>query len=719
MDAFSNGNGQDTDSAQPASPINIRDLIQIAISRAWLIIPMGMAAGLLGYVYVAQLQEKVKYTARAVLQVEQEEKKIVSIEEVTSQDLRATEVLNTIVANVKNSSVMLRVVRAHSLTNDPAFVPAGRSGITEMAASRKLNALVTCKLRKDTRLIDISVDHENADLAKKLVNSVAQEFIRENLDQRFSTTKAANELLFDEAAKLKVKLEKSERNLQDYREQKQSVSMEDKQNMVLEKLTSINRSYTEAKAARFQLEADVNQVKKASNRVDVLLAIPSILNDSTVADLRKKAIEKEAEVKTLTFRYKAKHPSMIQAQRELQELSDALSRQVLAYPKAILAAYDGALAREKLLESALHSAQVEALELDRNAIGYHVFLREVESDRALYEAVLKRLKETDLTKGLEKQSIAIIEAATMASPTSVPSKPMVIAVAGIAGAAGTLGLFVLLRLMLNAIHTVEQAETTLSLPVLAAVPKTSRSRKNKRPHVLAERPDSACAEAFRSLRISAHCLGSQADHKVVLFTSAAAKEGKTFCSMNFAISQAQAGLKTLVLDMDLRRPAVGESFGMAKMAPGVSNYIQSRQTLEELVLATNYPGLFILPAGTLLDSPAELLSSERMQQLLTEASQAYDCIVIDSAPINSVRDTFLLLPMAHLVFLVVRARKTSKPALLRTIDLMVRANHPPVGTVLNFMPKSAPYSYYYYYAQNDTRQERRIYRKKPAELANT
>ncbi len=683
---------------EAAHPIHFREWFQFLREAWWFVLPVTALAGGLAWYYAST--RPLVYTAKVVLQVAQEGQKLISIEDVSPQDLRASEVLNTIVANIKNSAVMRRVVRANALTNEAAFLPGHPGGLTEEQAMGALAAMTTGRLRKETRLIDILVEHSNAAMAQKLANSVAQEFILQNLEQRFSTTQAANDLLYQEAAKLKAKLEASERRLQEYKEQRQTVSLEERQNIVVEKLKDLNRNYTAAQSARLTLEADLSEIQKISNRVDALLALPSVNSHPAIADLRQKVIALEAHVKTLALRYKPKYPKMIQAQRELQDLRDALDKLVLAAPLAVQSAHEGALARENQLAGALRQAQQDALELDKSAIQYHVLLREVESDRALCDSVLRRLKETDLTKGLEKQSIAIVEPAGLPPRPAQPARELLTAGGAFGGFLASLALVVFVRLMSGSIQSVDEAETTLGLPVLAAIPRTRRAgRKALRP-VLVKEPDSTAAEAFRSLRTMSLLTGKNDKKTVFLFTSAVPGEGKTFCSLNFAVCLALEGQRTLLVDCDLRRPSVGERLSLPPETPGVREYLLGQTPFIDLPQATPFPNLFVMPAGAPLGPPTEVLSTEATRKLLQEAGRQFDRIVLDSAPINSVSDTLLILPNVHFTFLVVRASRTLRRAVLRALELMARANVPPSGAVLNFLPERSGYGYYYHYAQD-------------------
>ncbi|MDB6121283.1 MAG: Capsular exopolysaccharide family [Pedosphaera sp.] len=668
---------------------------------------LSLAMGALGFIYARRMP--TNYLAKVVLQVDQEEQKLIGIEDVSRQDLRASEVVNTIIQSIKNSSVLQRVVKSNHLASEPLFLPNSPTNLSEARLAGALSGMITAKLRPETRLIDLTVVHPSAEMAQKLANSVAQEFISQNLDQRFGATKAANELLYDEAGKLRDKLENSEKKLQAYKELNQTVSLEERQNIIVEKLKGLNLKYTAAKADCLQFEADLKQIQNLTNQPDAILTLSSVLQDPATSEIRRKVVEQEAQVATLSLRYKPKYPKMVQAQQQLDDLKAALRHLALSAPKLIQSSYEVALARENSFANALKEVQWESLELDKKGIQFNVLMRDVLSDRALYESVLKRLKETDVSKGLEKTSIAVVEPAGKPGKSVKPSTSLVTALAMVVGLILGVGIVYLLKMFDNSIRTVDQAEAVLGLPVLAAIPVTKRLRNGNSLHVVAKEPGSICSEAFRTLRTTTSILGRDADKRILLFTSADPDEGKTFFSLNHAICKSQEGKRTLLIDLDLRRPAVGECFSCPPETPGVTNYLLGESSLSDLVQTTPYPNLHILVAGPKIPNPAEELGRDTIRKLIEEAGQEYDHIVIDTPPINAVSDTFLILPLAHIICLVVRAGKTPQRAILRAVELMSRANFSPAGIVLNFLPPRSGLEYYYHYSPRNGYKSEGVY----------
>lgn len=676
------------------SPINFRQLMQVLREKFWLLLFIASAGGFLVWMQVDS--SPVKYQAKAVLQVEQEEPTLIHFEDSSRQDLRATEILNTIVQNIKNSGVMLHVVQTNHLATDPQFRPGSTNHPSEVQLARMLNSMVTAKLRPETRLIDITVSHPNPQMAQKLANSVAREFLHSLQEQRFGTVRLANEFLYQEAAKLKEKLELSERRIQSYKETNHSASIEDRKTILSEKLKELSARSTAAKAERLRTESDLRQVQNVGTTPEALLTLPRVLDDTAIADVRRKVIEQEAVVATLSQRYKPQYPKMVQAQRQLDDLRASMNSLILSVPKAMQANYEGLVAREKSLELAFNEAQKESIELDKKAIDYEVLVRDVQSDRAMYDSVVKRLKEIDLSKGFANATVNIVEAAEVPLlPDKLP--PWVFGAATfMALFLGGWGIYYLVRVANSAICTVDEAERLLGLPVWAAIPIAHRSKKRKHAHILVEEPASVCSEGFRTLRTSARIANQQTTGKIHAFTSADPGEGKTFCCVNHALCHAQQGRTTLLIDLDLRKPTVGESFQLAPETPGVTDYLTGRKPLEQCIQSTRYENLHVMPAGPLISNPAEELAKETVLEMLQELSRDYDQIIIDTPPVLAVSDAFLILPLADTICLVVRTGKTPRRIINRALDLMMRANIPPAGIVLNFLPRHSGRGFYYY-----------------------
>lgn len=495
---------------------------------------------------------------------------------------------------------------------------------------------------------------------------------------------------------------------------------------------------TSAKTDRVRLESELRQIEQVGDNIDALLAIPSIANAPVVTDRRKDAAQLESAVASLAQPYKSKHPKMMTARAALSEAQDALKRAVLAQPAVLRNVLQQARAAETSLGSAASDQEKAAFALNKAAIGYQELARQAETDRALYESVLRQIKETNLTKDVKTTAVSIAEHATMPYQPASPQPMKAVMLGLLGGLAAGLAFVYGADVLDRSLKTVDQTESFLGLPVLAAVPERTTAKKDKTEEgpsdrattyrLVAEAPEGPVAESFRNLRASLSLLGPEVERKVFLFTSALPAEGKSFTSANYALSLAQQGYRVLLIDGDLRRPSIEKIFSdraenaiAATRPPGVVDYLVGETTLAEAIIrvaasevdvakvrgraeqkfVTATGGhLSILPGGRRAPNPAELLSGHSFGEMVAESARLFDRVVIDSAPLLAVSDTLLMTPHVQTVSIVVHAAKTPRNAVLRAVSLLASASTRPAGIILNRLPHRRGAGYYYYYASH-------------------
>lgn len=677
--------------------IQLKDIYYILLEKLWIVglslVVFLMAAGL----YV--LKSPTLYTSLLVLEMEPKEQKVINIDGVSQEDLSAKDSISTFAQNLKTRVVFERIVEKGKLLQDKAFLdPLPDGPYNEKSLVGLLTGRVTIEPRKGTRLLDVKVDHEDPAVAQNLANLLIAQALRLRIEQRAGAAAIASEFLRDEAEKLKIKLNASEIHLQEYQEKLGTVSLMERQNTVTQKLKELNQSLTEVKAARIQMDSQLKEAEKNQGNAQSMQTLAS--GDPASLAIRNQISQQEALIGNLLQRYKEKHPKMIQARSQLNELKESLAG--LVSPERLKSSYATALAKEKNFEEALKEQEKEALDLNRKAIEYNVLLREMETDRSVYESVIKRIRETDLTQNLETTDVKIIEPASLAGSPSKPKTLLIFAVAGVAGVLIGVMLAFGLHFLDDSFKTVDQVESKLGLPVLGALPVTvdaDESEKGERDRLyVEENPNTPLVEAFRSLRATLGLLGPEGERKTFLFTSAVPEEGKSFVCANLGLLFAHQNFKTLLIDADLRKPRLSSIFGLNQHPAGLAAYLVAKGKLKQMVVDTGRDNLWILPAGSRVPNPSELLSGPAFAELLKEASENYDRVIVDTAPIHAVSDTLLLVSLVQSVCLVVRAAKTPRNAVSRAIEMISRSRVRPVGIVMNRLPKNKGVGYYYYYS---------------------
>lgn len=687
--------------------VDFRHILYLLLKRWWVIALVTATATIATTAYVLRMPKI--YESRAVIQVQQQQQQVVKIQDVSEEDPSTLDFINTVVQSLSSRKLMLRIIKANKLQTHPAFVEPG-SRPSEIQLADKMRAKVKVQLRKGTRLIDISVEDTNPEMARNLAASLVEEFLRENISQRVSVSKVATDFLSEEAEKLKKKLQDSESKLQLYKEENKAVSLEDRQNIIVARLGELSSKVTDAKGLRLRLESDIEQVRRVDpNNTEDLLRIGSVAEIPQVAEARQQLIAANTEFAALQERYGEKHPKHIAAVTRIESLQLSLAESVSKAGDILNRQYDASVQTEAKLTEALKEQETVALELNKIAIPFNVLQRDVETDRALYEAVISRMKETSVTASVEVSPYILVEEPLIPSIATKPEKKKIIALAFLLSLILAGGTIVAVDSLNTSLRTIDDAESALQLPALAGIPnhknfklkKAHRTGTEKDNYPIAniEDPASTLAEAYRTLRVSISMLGPEIHRRVLLFVSAVPGEGKTYTSLNTAAALAFQGQKTIIVDADLRRPNLHKALLEPKACPpGLTDYFSGNSTLEQIILPTSVENLNFIPAGTRSPNPAELLASANINALFEELLKTHDRIIIDSAPINAVSDSLVLAPYAQKTILVIHSGKTPRKAILRALHLLRKSGAHVAGFALNRLPtgRLAPYYYYYY-----------------------
>ncbi|MFM8983281.1 MAG: polysaccharide biosynthesis tyrosine autokinase [Spartobacteria bacterium] len=405
---------------------------------------------------------------------------------------------------------------------------------------------------------------------------------------------------------------------------------------------------------------------------------------------------RERELALISNRYRAKHPTYIQIKTQIDFTQKDLSK-VLYDAGGLLETTRKRLElQENELTIARDKAEKKLLDVTAKTVEYNYLKRELETDQALYNSVLSRFKEVDLTKQLTESPVRIHEKAVGAMPIR-PSATKQWLQNLLAGLAAGIGLSIALFMLDTSIKTVDQIEQITGVNVIAAIPKLSLS---SRASVLVanEERSGIVAESFRSLRASLTLHRLNENARTFLFSSSMPSEGKTFCSSNFAVTLAQQGFNTLFIDADLRKPGGSIVFYGENRKPGLSEVLMQSCSMKNAIMASHIDNLQVLTAGGRAPNPSELLTYENLQRVITEALSKYDRVVVDSAPLLAVSDTLLIAPHIDLCTLVVRAFATPRKMVIRALKTLEETKTEPAGMILNFLPSGRGGYYAYYYS---------------------
>jgi capsular exopolysaccharide synthesis family protein len=572
--------------------------------------------------------------------------------------------------------------------------------MTVNAAAGSLGGMVKSTYREMTRLIDVIARTRDPQISTELANGYADEYLRMLLEQTTDATKAASQFLVEEAGRLGEKMRLAEEAMQSFRERERAASLE---TMVKEAQMTIDQTTADIQEAETfirQLDADLAAVSGSGGSTETLLRLPSVGNDPRVAQLSAQITALEREMDEMTRRYRPDHPAFTATKTRLNALRGDLSRLAVEVVGQLETRRAQAETQLESLRKKRADAEQRLLEITGKSVEYNTLSRNLEADKALYDSVLARLKEVDVTSGLTDQSITIQERAMGAGP--VPSQTLKYIILGVfGGLAAGVALAFALNYLDPSLRTIDQVEQRTGVGVVASVPMiksrgpVSGGAGVNLPSVSDRR--GVVAEAFRTMRATLAMISGRDKHRVFLITSAIPGEGKTFTSSNFAATLAQQGFRTLLIDADLRKPSVSKLFFNENLQPGLSEVLMGSAPLDQAIVPTKVENLSVLPAGGIAPNPSELLAHAQFDEIVQKLKEQYDRIVIDSSPVLAVRDPLLLAKSVDACCLIVRAGRSPSKASVQAVRLLAEAETPASGIVLNSVRhgNSAYYAYAY------------------------
>jgi succinoglycan biosynthesis transport protein ExoP len=532
-------------------------------------------------------------------------------------------------------------------------------------------------------------------------------YIAKGLRLRTEATEDARRFMEAKLVELKERLEASEVALNAYRRDRGIVSLDEKENIVVERLSDLNRRLSEAEGRRIGLEAEFKLAQ--SRDYD---SLPGVANNPLLQAIKGQLAEVERRYVELSAQFKPTYPAVEQAQAEVRDMRERLKKEIQRVVSSIESAYMAAADTETEFARKMEEQKAETLRLKDAAVQYAILQRETESNRQLYDSVQQRMKEIGVAAAVQASNVSVVDPATSPRFPSEPQKTRAVLLALLIGVVGGVG-FVLARSHLdNSLNGAEDVERSLHVPSLGLIPsfaalgQSTDEKVEKRNFPLARMDAdialvasrdsfSVVTEAYRSLRTSLLFSHADAEPRTLLFTSALAGEGKTTTSLNTAIVFARLGARVLIIDADLRRASAHRHLGLANLH-GLSQVLAGRLDLETTIQKTSVEGVWFLGAGQLPANPTELLASRGMAEVITKAGAEFDFVIIDSPPVMAVNDAVVLSRMVDGVVMVVEAHETPLKIVQRARQRLGQARARILGVLLNRVDaKSDHYSTYY------------------------
>ncbi len=541
-------------------------------------------------------------------------------------------------------------------------------------------------------------------LAAKAANVAAQVYLEDQISNRGESTQSALKFLSEKVEELRLKMIAAEQELTVYRTKNGMLQSGD-QSPVIQQLASYRQQLVEVRGLIRNFETSLEQVKAVQRAQGSIDSVGAVMTNTFIAQLRSQAVDLERKLADVRTQLRDNHPQVLALRNELAQIQGKIGTEIGKVATNI--ANDLALARQR--EASLN-AEIQRLTGDQASLQTgEAELRALQlnsqTSRQVYEATLARFNEVSVTDDkVQKADARIINGATVPGGPFAPRKDLYIMMALLISLAVGVGLAVLIELLDSGFRSVNQLEQMANAPALGMVPyQAGKAGRNKRPwDTVLDKPNSSFAEAIRTIRTG--LLLSSVDHppRSVLVTSSVPGEGKTTTALALASAAAASGLRTVIVDCDMRQPSMHVNLG-ANNELGLSDYLTGNAQLEDLIHIDDRSGLHYICAGRLPPSPTDLLSSSRMKQLLQQLAAAFQMVMLDTPPILAVSDALLLVRSVDKTIFAVRWEKTRRDVALNGLKAVFDAGARVGGLVLTQvnLRKHAQYDYsdsgvYYY-----------------------
>ena len=696
--------------SQSANPTQLRDYWYVVLERRWLIIAVFLCFVLLGVVY--SFRATPIYQGVARLQIDPETAGVLSVKDVISMGNKDMEYLQTQYKNMVSRTLIESLVAKLRLEDDDRY----KRAMDKTKAVLDDIKIVPIRL---TRLVEVQANHPNPRTAENMANSLLDLFLAQNIDRKTLKAMSGFQMLKQEATAQEADLTTAIQSLQKYRQKTGMISLVEDQ-----KQNTENVDAAALRAAAERLGAQSAMVAAVQKRLEEatlwmskgndLSELGIITEDLSVRQIKLKLTESQSLLKGYRTRYRDKHPKVQEMVSVIASDQEHLKEESQRAFESLQSLARIEVQKEQQAKDALMKAEQKMTELSIAKTTFDVLNRKKERSEMMYQLVLQKSKEYDLISKDTQQTMFVVDKATTPLKPVRPNRPLILAGSMFGGLAVALMLAFFTNFLDDSIKSQEDIENYLRLPLLGYIPTIKSGNVVERDLQSHIYPTSSAAEGFRTLRAAVSLVRNADKLRTIVVTSTIPSEGKSLVASNFAIVTAQTGLKTLLVDADLRRPSIRKAFQL-KSQVGLTAYLSSRdRTIEEIVVPSEVPNLDIVCCGALPTNPSELLSSKRMLDFLEEASARYDRVVLDCPPVSAVADPLVVAAMCDGIMFVTKFNKIRREHARRSVQRVQDAGINLIGIILNDIDFEGKDSYYYSYHYYQNRYYASHYKAQPA-----
>lgn len=667
-----------SDTLFPGFPtLDVARLVKSVRNRIWLVGVVVAAFVGLAVAYVLLAEKTYESTAVIFVDPANEGAVFDGLKGIQKANWQTLDALKSMAEGIQNTEVMLRVADRLDLKKEVDLFPPDDGSPTDAEVVEVLSKMVRSELRRGMRLIDVRVRDTSPERAQQMATAFIDEFQLLIREQNQASAAKSRETLEIEAEAQRKRVLAAEDKLQEFRLSHPDISFDEDKNFIGKQLEDLERAVGAARNDVLARKSEWEQFQEIpENEIERVFEIGSYGSQEHVQKLLLARNEKKAALVRISQQFKPGHQTYESYRLDFEGLNAQVEEVARGIGESIEQAYERAVTQEAKLSEAAREQKKELIAVDGIRKEFRTLRGAVDASFTTYQTLLDSLNDSDVTKGIDETVIRTFSKPLVPSKPISPKKKLTVAAAGVFGTLVGLALVIGLGLLDRRLHTRKQVESTLGLAVLSEIPKTFNGKWDIRDSLYVTRePSSIVSEGFRSLRtaLSAHSPRS------VLVTSASPGEGKSFCAANLAVLRANMGYRTLLVDADFCKPRMAEIFLDAKRGTKKDGELAA----QNLCQPTIFKDLFLLSCGRYTSNTGEPMNGEIFARMLHEAYGSFDCVIIDTSPLNIVSDGLTYSRHADAVVLVVRSGETEAAAAKHAMRELQRMRANLVGCVLN------------------------------------
>lgn len=725
--------------------INLRDYLDILLRRKWLIFSIVFLV-LLSTIVFTLTTTKI-YKANATMEVSGGDVNITKFEDVVDDEINQRENIVTQVGLLKSKATVKRVIDKLDLANHPvvrdtilgpedqktSLIATLKNWIKSLLPTDPIESSVAMAVSEEdiiekklfefvgknlvasanrkSMIINIAYTSPNRQLSQNVINTLLDEFLAWKMDQKLAASENARSFLMKQIDRAKINLESAEEKLNAFAKQAGIVSLDTKLNHIYSQLSEFNTALGTAEADLINKEAIYQQALQEGAST-----LTQVLNNPVISELKNKYAELQSEYEELATTFHDAYPTVKVVIARMQIIADRIAQEEQKVFAAVENTYRSALKRVGTLRVRVEMQKQLALDLNERTTQYRIMEREVNTNKAIYQSLLERVKEVESMVGITPSNIHIVDRASLPILPFKPNVKLNLMLALVIGLFLGVGSAFVMEYFEDTITNPDQISDRFQIPILGVVPLSGKTDYPLE-KTFYEDPKAPLAEAMRTAKVSVQLSGAEDQSRCFLITSTSPGEGKTTLACNMAQCFAGAGEKVVLVDCDLRKPRVHKVFGdiSTSSTNGVSNFLAG---IEPKIQSykTGIDNFHYVPSGPIPPNPVELLASSRFLKLLESLRDAYDRIILDGPPHHGFADILVLSRAVGGVILVSSLGDTKREALRQFKRGMQNVSGNILGCIINKVNLNKRYgykSYYrYYYAYNYDYGEQELKKKK-------